>query len=140
MSLRIFTDSSFDEVQQVCGLGIYIEDGVMNQTISTFIHTDNNNYGEMYAIYIASILGHGKDATIYTDSQLAVAYINNQVKEKPRSPQAYERHQRLRLLGYKIRQLKPNVVWIKGHKKTLDKLQVGNQLADILARQGRSKI
>lgn len=139
-AMKIYTDSSFDEKRNVCGIGLYIEDGAMSYNISNFISATDNNFGEMYAIYLAAIIAHGKDCIIYTDSMTAVAHINNYVKgDKPRSPQEYERYQRLRLMGYKIRQLKPTVVWLKGHRKYFQQNCIGNQLADTLAKQGRAK-
>lgn len=138
--MKIFTDSSYDEKRKVCGIGIYIEKDCENTTISNFITTDDNNYGEMFAIYLAAIIGHGKNCTIYTDSLTAVDYIEDKIKEKPRDEEAYIRHQRLRLLAYKIRRLKPDIKWIKGHQKHYQQLCIGNQLADLLAKQGRAKL
>lgn len=138
--MRIFTDSSFDETKGICGIGLYIEpDNSKPFTLSHYIKSDDNNYGEMHAVYIASILGHGKDCTIYTDSQCAISYIKNQVKEKPRSKEQYERHQRLRLIGYKIRKLNPKVEWCKGHHKVFQHIAIGNQIADSLSKLGRAK-
>lgn len=138
--MKIFTDSSFDENKNVCGIGMYIENNGVNTTISNFIYTNDNNYGEMYAIYLAALLGHGKNCTIYTDSLTAVDYIEDHIKEKPRTNEAFERHQRLKLMAYKIRQLKPDIRWVKGHKKCYQQICIGNQLADILAKQGRAKL
>ena len=137
--MRIFTDSSFDDKRNICGIGLYIEDGSVSYTISNFVPANDNNYGEMYAIYLAAIIAHGKDCTIYTDSITAVAHIKNTVRDKPRTQEEYRRFKKLQLMGYKIRQLKPNVVWIKGHRKFYQQICIGNQLADMLARQGRAK-
>lgn len=137
--MRIYTDCSYDPYSHVCGLGLYIEDGVVTRTISTRINADNNNYGELFAIYLAAILSHGKDCTIYTDSQIAMSFVKGNVKCNAETVDSYERFQRLRLLGYKIRQLKPVLAWVRGHQKDLNSHSIGNQLADLLAKQGRIK-
>ena len=90
-------------------------------------------------MYQAAILMGGKEGTIYTDSMTAVQYINNQIKDKPRTREQYENHQRMRLMGYKIRKLGANVEWTKGHVANFKSKSVDNALADALAKQGRSK-
>lgn len=137
--MRIYTDCSYDPYKHVCGLGLYIEDGVVTRTISTHITADNNNYGELFAIYLAAILSHGKNCTIYTDSQIAMSFVKGDVKCNADTVDSYERFQRLRLLGYKIRQLKPVLAWVRGHQRDLNNHSIGNQLADLLAKQGRLK-
>lgn len=137
--MKIYTDSSFDESNKVAGIGIYIDKGGSSETISNFIKADDNNYAEMYAIFIAALIAHGKDCTIYTDSQISVAYIKDTVKEKGRTFEEYKKHQRMKLLAYKIRKLKPKVEWIKGHQRVYELDPIGNQIADILSHQGRAK-
>lgn len=137
--MDIFVDSSFDEKRGIAGVGIYIKNGVKEQCISNWMTVDNNNYSEMFGIYLASILMQGKQGTIYTDSQTALAYINNQVKEKPRTKEQYVKHQRLRLLAYKIRRLGCNIEKVKAHEKKYQKLSLGNNMADLLAKNGRAK-
>ena len=78
--VKVFTDASYDDKRGVCGIGIVIQDGVKQRTISNWILADNVHYGEMFAIYMAAVLCNGKDATIYTDSAVALAYLNNDVK------------------------------------------------------------
>ena len=138
--MKIFTDASFDEKRGIAGIGIYIMRGASNRTISHWIKTDNVNYAELWAIYQASILGFGKDCTIYTDSQTALTYINgNENIEKPRTKAQYIRHKQMQVLAYKIRRLKPHIEWTKGHLEYFQDKAVGNQIADALAKQGRAK-
>lgn len=138
--MKIFTDSSLDEKRGICGIGIYIVKGASNRTISHWIETNDNNYGELWAIYQAAILGFGKDCTIYTDSMTAISYINgNENIEKIRTQKQYIRHKRMQLLAYKIRRLKPNIIWTKGHLKYFQEIPIGNQIADNLSKQGRMK-
>lgn len=138
--MKIFTDASLDEKRGIAGIGIYIMRGASNRTISHWIETDNINYAELWAIYQASILGHGKDCIIFTDSKTALDYINgNENIEKERTKTQYIRHKRMQLLAYKIRKLNPHVEWTKGHLEYFQDRAVGNQIADSLAKQGRSK-
>ena len=138
--MKIFTDSSLDEKKGICGIGLYVMKGASNRTISHWIETNDNNYGELWAIYMAAILAHGKDCTIYTDSMTAICYINgNENIEKPRTQEQYIRHKRLQLLAYKIRRLEPTVLWTKGHLKYFQEIPIGNQIADNLSKQARAK-
>ena len=138
--MKIFTDSSLDEKRGICGIGIYIIKGASNRTISHWIECNDNNYGELWAVYQASILGHGRDCIIYTDSLTALTYINgNENIEKIRTQEQYIRHKRMQLLAYKIRRLKPHVEWTKGHLKYFQENAIGNQIADNLSKQARAK-
>lgn len=137
--MEIFCDCSFDSKNKVAGIGLLIKDGVKQKTISNWIQAPDNNFGEIWAVYQAAILMGGRDGVIYTDSQTALAYIQNKVKDKPRTREQYENHQRMRLMGYKIRKLKANVEWTRGHVGNFQQKSVDNALADCLAKQGRSK-
>lgn len=137
--MDIFVDSSFDDKKGIAGIGLYIKNGVKERCISNWIPTDNNNFSEMFGIYLASILIHGKKGTIYTDSQTALAYINNQVGDKPRTQEQYIRHQHMRVLAYKIRRLGANIQKTKAHDKRLQKDAIANNIADLLAKSGRAK-
>lgn len=137
--MEIFCDCSFDSKNKIAGIGLLIKDGVKQKTISNWIQAPDNNFGEIWAVYQAAILMGGRDGVIYTDSQNALAYIQNKVKDKPRTREQYENHQRMRLMGYKIRKLKANVEWTKGHVGNFKQKSVDNALADALAKQGRSK-
>lgn len=137
--MDIFVDSSFDEKQGIAGIGLYIKNGVKERCISNWMHTDNNNYSEMFGVYLACILMNGKEGTIYTDSYTAIAYINDQIRDKPRTREQYFRHQRMRLLAYKIRKLGCNIQKTKAHEHTYQKNAMGNNIADLLAKNGRTK-
>lgn len=137
--MEIFCDCSFDSKNKIAGIGLLIKDGVKQKTVSNWIQAPDNNFGEIWAVYQAAILMGGRDGVIYTDSQNALAYVQNRVKDKPRTREQYENHQRMRLMGYKIRKLKANVEWTKGHVGNFKQKSVDNALADCLAKQGRSK-
>lgn len=137
--MEIFCDCSFDSKNKIAGIGLLIKDGVKQKTISNWIQAPDNNFGEIWAVYQAAILMGGRDGVIYTDSQTALAYVQDRIKDKPRTREQYENHQRMRLMGYKIRKLKANVEWTKGHVGNFKQKSVDNALADALAKQGRSK-
>lgn len=137
--MEIFCDCSFDSKNKIAGIGLLIKDGVKQKTISNWIQAPDNNFGEIWAVYQAAILMGGRDGVIYTDSQTALAYVQDRIKDKPRTREQYENHQRMRLMGYKIRKLKANVEWTKGHVGNFKQKSVDNALADCLAKQGRSK-
>ena len=137
--VKVFTDASYDDKRGVCGIGIVIQDGVKQRTISNWVCATNVHYGEMFAIYMAAVLCNGKDATIYTDSAVALAYLNNEVKERPRTTQQYYKHQEMKVLAYKIHKLGVNVEKVKAHAKNFKQITLGNSLADVLSKMGRSK-
>ena len=137
--VEVYTDASYDDNKHICGMGIVIQDGVKQRTISNWCSADSVHYGEMFAIYMAAVLTNGKNATIYTDSAVALAYINGEVKDKPRTSQQYYLHQSMKVLAYKINKLDVNVEKVKAHANNFKKKSIGNSLADVLAKQGRSK-
>ena len=137
--VKVFTDASYDDKRGVCGIGIVIQDGVKQRTISNWVYATNVHYGEMFAIYMAAVLCNGKDATIYTDSAVAIAYLNNEVKERPRTTQQYYKHQEMRVLAYKINKLDAKVDKVKAHCNNFKQAALSNSLADILSKMGRSK-
>lgn len=137
--MEIYTDASFDEKRGIAGIGLLIRKGAKQTNISNWIPAPDNNYAELWAIYIASILMSGRDGVIYTDSQTALSYIKNEIKEKPRTREQYERHQRMRLLAYKVRKLNPKVEKVKGHESKYQEKPLSNNMADLLAKFGRSK-
>jgi len=136
--MKIYCDASFDEKRGLAGLGLVICKGSKQQIISNYIPAPDNNYAELWAIYLASILSHGK-ATIYTDSQTALQYIQGEVKEKPRTAEQLTRHRRMQLLAYKVRRLGATVCKIKGHEKKFQTHLINNNLSDMAAKQGRAK-
>lgn len=137
--IKAYVDASFDEAKKVCGIGIFIQDGVKQRTISNWMHADSVNFGEMWAIYTACILLHGKDATVYTDSQTALQYLTQGVKDKPRTREQYIRHRQMQVLAYKIKKLGVAVDKVKAHQKACNKTNTSNGLADMLAKMGRAK-
>lgn len=131
--IEAYVDSSWRD--GIAGFGVFIKDGVKERIFSNWIKTDNNNYGELWAIYQAAIFCACHDAVIYTDSQTAIAYLNNDVKDKKRTPEQYIRHQQMKVLAYKINRLGVRVEYVKGHEKN----EYNNNLADFLARKGLDK-
>ena len=128
--MKAYVDSSYKD--GIAGFGVYIIDGVKERFFSNWIKTDNNNYGELWAIYCVHLLPVMR---VYTDSQTAIAYINQTVRDKERTPEQYIRHQQMRVLAYKIRRLGVRVEHVKGHNKN----EYNNNLADFLARKGLDK-
>jgi ribonuclease HI len=140
--MDIFTDSSYDQAHGIAGIGLYILNGVKQRAISNWIPAENNNYGEIFAIYQACILMNGHKGTIHTDSQIALAYINNEVKDKPRTREQYIRHNQMRLMAYKVRRALPEgveIVKTKAHTRQMRREAMSNQLADNLAKFGVCK-
>lgn len=137
--MKVWVDSSFDEFRKVAGIGLYIEDGSRQKIISNWIPAPSNNYAELYAIYIGSIISHGTGATIYTDSECALDYVKNRIFNKERTPEQYRVHQMMRVLAYKIRKLKPSVEKVKAHSRQIKLLEIGSNMADTAAKQGRAK-
>lgn len=133
-----YCDSTYDEKRKVAGIGIVIQKGLQQKIISNWVHCPSNNYGELFAIYLGAILTHGK-GTIYTDSECAISYIENRVKEKPRTKEQYYNHQMMKVLAYKVRLLNPKVCKVKAHTGYMKLLEIGNAMADLLAKQGRAK-
>ena len=139
LPMKIYVDSSFDEKNLIAGIGLHIEDGVKQRDISNWIPCNNNNFAELWGIYLAAILSNGKNCTIYTDSQVAIQYLTGNVKEKPRKQSQYINHQQMKVLAYKVNRLKPLVEKVKAHSGRIERGYIGNQLADILSHQGRAK-
>lgn len=137
--IKAFVDASFDADKKVCGIGIFIQDGVKQRTVSNWMHADSINFGEMWAIYTACILLHGRDATVYTDSQTALQYLTQGVKDKPRTREQYIRHRQMQVLAHKIKKLGVAVDKVKAHQKTCSRVATANGTADMLAKMGRAK-
>lgn len=132
--MEIFCDCSYNEKKKVAGIGLLIKEDGEEIRLSNWIPAEDNNFGEMWAVYQAAIIMGGRKGTIYTDSQTALSFIRGKKKMKPMTHRQYLNYQRLRLLGYKIRRLHPNVKWVKGHSSCRE-----NNVADILARAGAEK-
>jgi len=136
--MKVYCDSSYDERNNVAGIGITIENGQKRRTYSTWIKAHSNNEGELFAIHLASILSEGK-GVIYTDSQTALAYIKGEIKDKPRSRQQYINHKHCEYWAYQLRRRGIIPEKIKAHQKNYQLHSFGNRLADLLANEGRAK-
>lgn len=138
--MEIWTDASFDQQKKVAGLGIVIKKGMKEKSYSLWIHADNINIAEIFAIHLACVLSGGEKSTIHTDSMTALAYINKQVREnKPRTREQYINHNKMKFWAYKIRKFNVDVQWTKGHKKGLYMDSLNNNMADLKAKYGLSK-
>lgn len=138
MQIKAYADSSYDEHKGVAGIGIVIICGEKRKVYSAWIKAHSNNEGELFAIYLAGILTSGQ-GIVYTDSQTALAYIRREIKGKPRTREQYIRHKHCELVAYKIRRLGVKAEKIKAHSKTFQTHAIGNNLADLLAKEGRAK-
>jgi ribonuclease HI len=140
MSMKIYTDSSYDNNKKVGGWGVVVCIGEKRRTISNWGRFSSNNEAELFAIYEACILSGGSPAEIFTDSQTALQYIQNGVAEKPRTQEQYIRHKHCEFWAYKIRKFK-NCTFskVKAHTKIHKRNNVGNCMADLMARDGLSK-
>lgn len=135
---QAWCDSSFDEHKKVAGFGIIIQDGEKQRTYSNWLPAPNNNYGEIFAIYQTAILLGGQ-GIIYTDSLIALKYINQEIKDKPRNKIQFINHKYMEFMAYKIRKLGVSVYKIKAHQHKVQTHALSNNMADLLARNGRAK-
>lgn len=135
--IRVFVDSSFDDRLGIAGIGIAVYKGESKEVISHYIKASSNNEAEIYACYIGGILAQGGE--VYTDSQTAIDYINQTIREKPRTQTQYIRHKHCEYWAYKARRLGVRPIKIKAHTQYFQTLYTGNRLADIASKDGRSK-
>ena len=138
MQVKAYCDSSFDERRQIAGIGIIIEQGTKKRVISNWIKARSNNEAELFAIHLAGILTENK-GVIYTDSQVAIDYIEGRVKDKPRTKEQYMRHKQCEYWAYQIKRRDLAVKKIKAHQTVFQTHSMGNRLADLLANEGRAK-
>lgn len=136
--MKVYTDASFDDKNKIAGIGVCIVDGYKQRTYAVWTKARTINEAELFAIHLGSILSEGK-GVIYTDSQTAISYINNQVKEKPRTQEQWLNHKYCQYWAYQIRKRKISVEKIKGHLNHFQTHQLCNNMADILAKAGRAK-
>lgn len=143
--MEIFCDSSFSEQKKRAGIGILIKKGERQENISTSIPCDNNNIAELYAIYISSILAGGEKCVIHSDSQVALDFIHNLVKNKTRrdfdSQQKWINYNQMKVLAYKARMVSPNITFakVKAHRKENKQEFVANNIADLMSKLGNSR-
>lgn len=138
--MKIYTDASFCEKNNIAGVGILVCKGERRDLISNWVEAKSINEAELKAIELACILSGGEPCEIITDSQTALQYIEKGVADKPRTREQYIRHKHCELVAYKIRKW-DNVTFtkIKGHQKNYQTQSMGNRIADVLASEGRSK-
>ena len=134
----IYTDASFDEKNKIAGIGILIKEGMKERVYSLWTPARTVNEAELFAIYIADILGENS-GTIYTDSQTAISYINREIKEKLRTKEQYLNHKYCEFWAYKLRQRNVKPQKIKAHEHKFQVHSIGNRRADLLAQEGRAK-
>ena len=136
--MRIYTDASFDIKGHIAGIGIVIKDGLKERTHSNWVKARTVNSAELIAIYIGGILSEQR-GNVYTDSQTAISYIKNDIKEKPRNKEQYLNHLECKYWACKIRKLGVDVEKIKAHERTFQTHSIGNRMADLMANNGRAK-
>lgn len=138
MQITAYADASFDEKNNVAGIGILIKKGEKERIYSFWTRAHSNNEAELFAVYMAGILTEQK-GVIYTDSQTALDYVAGSIKDKPRTKEQFIRHKHCELVAYKIRKLGLTLGKIKGHRHVYQSHAMGNNLADMLAKAGRAK-
>lgn len=138
MAIKCYCDSSYDERKGIAGIGVVIENGTKRRVVSNWIKAHSNNEAELFAIHLAGILTEGK-GIIYSDSQVAIDYIERGVKDKPRTPEQYIRHKHCEFWAYQIRKRGLKVEKIKAHQKIYQTHSMGNRMADLLANEGGAK-
>jgi len=136
--IKAYCDSSFDEKKGIAGIGVIIENGTKRKLISNWINARSNNEAELFAIYLADILTEGK-GTIFTDSQTAIAYIEREIKDKPRTHEQFIRHKHCEYWACQIRNRGVHPQKIKAHQKVLQTHSIANRFADLAANEGRAK-
>lgn len=132
-----YTDANFDK-RGVAGIGIVIIENGKRKEYALFTKCRTINAAELFAIHLANILTHGQ-AVIYTDSQTAIAYINKEVKDKPRNRQQYLNHLECKYWAYQIGKNAPKVYKVKAHTNHRNEHAGNNKLADTLAMLGALK-
>lgn len=137
----IYTDSSFNDKHKVAGIGCVIICGQQRRIFSKWIKTENNNIGELYAIYYALelIREYPGPHTLYTDSQNAIAYISDNVKDRPLTPKQQKNRLECRKWAYRINQIAPQdlkIEKVKAHTGHYQFKAINNAMADLLAKEG----
>ena len=135
--IEAYTDANIDR-KGIAGIGIVIIDGGKRKEYALFTKCRTINAAELYAVHLANILTHGQ-AVIYTDSQTAISYIKNEIKDKPRTREQYLNHLECKYWAYQIRRSPCNVCKVKAHTNRHNKAAGNNKLADTLAMLGALK-
>ena len=141
-SLAIFTDGSSLEGQAKCGAGLHIahlgespDSPPLHANISIALGENDNNFGEMAALFVAAMIAsvhqlhYPEDhVLIFTDSLLSVGYINH---TWPSPTQKNLSQTTRKLFDGPLKEGNTKLYWIKGHSGLL-----GNDLADKEAKDG----
>lgn len=136
--MRTYSDASFDEKRGIAGIGVVVyDDGNKKHPHNCHIKVRTINEAELYAIYWASIWNENR-GVIYTDSQSAISYIKNEIKDKPRTKEQYVNHMHCVYWATLIRKRGIRVEKIKGHRNIMQPHYMGNRSADLEAQEGRS--
>ena len=133
----VYTDANIDK-NGVAGIGIVIIKDGKRKEYALFTKCRTITAAELFAIHLASILTHGH-STIYTDSQNAIAYINNEIKSKPRTHWQYLNQLESKYWAYQIRKNNCQVLKVKAHTNRHNEAAANNKLADTLALIGASR-
>lgn len=139
--MKIFVDASYDDKRKIGGWGLIKEhNNQWGKPKSNFDSFESVNEVELFAIYEACILAGGSPCEIITDSQSALAYINKEIKDKPRTHEQLIRHKRCEFLACKIRKF-TNCTFTKqkAHLKNYKRESLGNRMADLYAKDGLAK-
>lgn len=136
--MKAYVDSSFDQRLNVAGIGILIQDGQHERNYYLFVKAPSNNWAELFAIKMAGVLTHNQ-AKVYTDSQTALCYINNQINDKERTKKQYIVHKQCELIAREIRAQDLIVEKIKAHTHNFQLHCMGNRMADLNAKRGLAR-
>lgn len=133
-----YTDANIDK-NGIAGIGIVIIENDKRKEYALFTKCRTINAAEIFAIHLAGILTHGQ-ALVYTDSQTALSYIQEEIKDKPRTRVQYLNHLECKYWAYQIRR-NPGVVVekVKAHTNRRNEHAGNNKLADTLAMLGYLK-
>ena len=136
--IKAYCDSSFDDKCGIAGIGIIIDNGIKRKLFSVWMQARSNNEAELFAIHLASILTAG-EGIIYTDSQVAIDYVERGVKDKPRNHEQFIRHKCCEYWAYQIKRRGIQLEKIKAHQRVFQTHSIGNRFADLAANEGRAK-
>ncbi len=133
-----YTDANIDK-NGIAGIGIVIIENDKRKEYALFTKCRTINAAEIFAIHLAGILTHGQ-ALVYTDSQTALSYIREEIKDKPRTRAQYLNHLECKHWAYQIKR-NPGVVVekVKAHTNRRNEHAGNNKLADTLAMLGYLK-
>ena len=135
--IEAYTDATISP-KGIAGIGIVIIENGKRKEYALFTKCRTINGAELHAIHLANILTHGQ-AKIYTDSLTSILYINNQIKDKPRTREQYLNHLECKYWAYQIRKSHIEVCKVNAHTGNHNEQAGNNKLADTLAMLGSLK-